>query len=531
VTVLALVAVAALLAANLVLLEGERDGRRGVISDPGSATPQPSSAISWTTTPVRFEADALRLQLGEVLLTGQGDVEVRGYGDLVGERSLDASWRELGAERSLSWTLTSDGSEWWISRLVAGDGSSDDGEIVFDPADLAAIGRTPLSATLTADVRLVGAADADSAVSGPIELEIDRLRLTAFEPGTGADRSTAVIADVTVTGDTVGAGVLRLVDDGTSHALDAIGHVAVTPNGRMWVATATQLYELGREGGLRTVDGGPPTIAALEAGADDRLLVPAGDGGWRISDGGTWSDPVRIGSDVFGEVVLAADGALWGATLEDGGGIGRLDGDGLTVYPYAQVFPAVAQLDPDGVVPIGSIMALPDGSVWGATGTGGSVSRFDGERWQESRPLGTPAEGQRIGDLAANTGGDVWALLEDAAGHYVGRFDGADWILFDWGSVLGDAATSVRPGMIGGGFPDEIATVTADGAVVIPLLDGGGDVGPALLHFDGSSRSLLPFDQTLDVAPLPDGRLLGAGWGGLYLLDPSAWLVVGDGQQ
>ncbi len=352
--------------------------------------------------------------------------------------------------------------------------------------------------------------------------------LRAFEPGTGVDRVATVVERVTATGDTVAPGVLRVVDDGTSHGLESVSHVAVTPDGRVWAATPTHLYELGVEGGLRAIDGGPQRIAGLEGGADGRLLVPADGGGWLVTDGKTWPSSARPGSEAYSDAALSADGALWGVTDDPVMYVDRATEDGVsTAFGMEFADPSVAELEDSPSDR--SVLALADGSVWVSTGLGAGLVRFDGADPEAGgvghQPLGAYEVGQRVLDIAGNDDGVVWALLEDSAGQYLGRFDGSTWSLHAWDDVVAGLPVSTAGGRgRSWTFPDEIGAVLSDGAVVVAPIDVYADSGvSALLRYDGDA-STVAFDLGLDAAAAtPDGRAWAASWSGLHLLDPALW--------
>ncbi len=520
-----LAAVALLLTANLLLPEPTGPEQRGVVPLPGAEeSAGPGQAISWITEPVQLEADAIRWHVGDTVLTGEADAEVSGSGDTANVRSFDVSWWEQGLDHWLTMTLSADADEWWISYLATSDGVVDSSVVTYDTSTL---GRTPRGEPFEGDVRFVGTPASGSELSEPVVLEINGLRLMAFAPGTGIDRVSRVVDSVVATGDTRAPGVMRVVDDGTSHGLENVLHVAVTPDGRSWAATTTHIYELGVEGGLRTIDGGPRTIAGLDAGADGRLLVPADGGGWLPTDGHSWLESAWTGSESFDEAVISADGSLWGVSSDTGELFGRIDALGtMTTSGVENADGSFLDLD-DGPA-ARSLVALPDGSVWVAAGPGSAIRRFDGEDRgtidEVHEPFATYEAGQRVLDLAASAGRVVWALLEDRAGQYLGRFDGSTWSLHAWDDVVAGLPADAQRSWT---FPDEIAAVLSDGAVMVVPIDVYADTGSsALLRYDGrASRvaSAVTFD---DFAATPDGRAWATGGSGLHLLDPAEWPEV-----
>ena len=521
-----LAALVVLLTANLLLREPTGPEQRGIIPLPGAEeSPEPSKAISWITEPVSLEADALRLGAGDAVVSGIADgglgVAFEGYGGEPDTRWLSADWEEQGSFQNLHLVLVADDTHWWISEIFSTDGTPDARGVVYDTTG---IERIPLGQVLAGDLRLEGTADVDSSLVGPVGLEFDGLVLRAFEPGTGVDRVVTEVAGASVTGDTQMPGIIRVIDDGTSHGLENVRHVAVTPDGRSWAATSTHLYEVGAEGGLRAVDGGPRSIEGLVAGADGRLLVPADDDGWLPTDGHSWLESWS-GSESFDEAAITADGSLWGVSSEAGEMFGRIDVLGtMTTSGVEPADGSTADLD-DGAA-ARSLVAVPDGSVWVAAGS--AIRRFDGEDRGTidgvHEPFGTYEAGQRVLDLAANTEGMVWTLLEDRAGQYLGRYDGSTWSLHAWDDVVAGLPDEAQRSWA---FPDEIAAVLSDGTVMVAPVDVYADTGSsALLRYDGRAARVAADVTFDDFAATPDGRAWATGWSGLHLLDPAEWPEV-----
>ncbi|MFV2064883.1 MAG: hypothetical protein ACC726_15435, partial [Chloroflexota bacterium] len=323
------------------------------------------------------------------------------------------------------------------------------------------------------------------------------------------------LSGVRVVVEPVGEGVFKIIDDGAKHAFRNVIDVAVTDDGRVWAATPSRIFKLGKGGALKAVDGGPKSIVAMDEGADGQLLVEAGEGGWFTSDGTTWNKALLEESASAEGSALATDGSFWGFT---GDGVGRLDGDARTVYTPSEVFPKgyeAASSRGEEFGNSGSTAATPDGAVWAGTTMSGSVSRFDEGAWQEFRPL--EGEGtQRVLDLASGDDGTVWGLIFDGSDDYLARYDGSEWSTFRWDELV-DATAK---------FPDEIGAVSVDGTVYLSVADDTGN--HSIMAFDGESATMIPalredgeeaFEQ---LAVLPNGEVLAVADRGLYVLVPGA---------
>ncbi len=139
--------------------------------------------FEWRSSGIVSLADSVSLRIGDLEFNAPGEVLVAGTTQ-ADHAELEARWFEDDVEQRLDISLDLDESHWWVDSIRAGDGATDGaGSIYFD--DLQALTRTPLGQSLVGDlsVRSTSATRAELAPAGSAWLQLDGLKLTAFEPG------------------------------------------------------------------------------------------------------------------------------------------------------------------------------------------------------------------------------------------------------------------------------------------------------------------------------------------------------------
>jgi streptogramin lyase len=268
-------------------------------------------------------------------------------------------------------------------------------------------------------------------------------------------------------------------------ALNQVTAVAVTPDGSIWFGHGTDSPGSGGGGVTRfdpsaspDADGGAwhyslddAHVRVLAVAPDGALWAGAGCGAQRLdasalddAEGsaadGAWQEMAACGDLGVGNALdfaFGPDGEAWVAT---GMSLARWHGDGWQVFDKMVYSVAVA---PNGTVwasgwegtqgasyvarydgsawttvlegTLGSLVATPDGTVWGVHGEQGLV-RFDGEAWEQvAGPNGQPVHGS----LTVAPDGALWASGPGT----LARFDGRDWTVYP--PVEGARAMAVAP--------------------------------------------------------------------------------------
>ena len=133
---------------------------------------------------ISLEADAFRIDVGGRTFRGTGHIALSGYLSPM-EGELELQWYERGILSRLRLALVADDSHWWVDEIATYDGVKGDGQYVHY-SDLATLTRTPIGESLEGDLdlRSTGADRIRFRKPGSSRLRIDRMRLTAFQPGT-----------------------------------------------------------------------------------------------------------------------------------------------------------------------------------------------------------------------------------------------------------------------------------------------------------------------------------------------------------
>jgi hypothetical protein len=151
--------------------------------------------------------------------------------------------------------------------------------------------------------------------------------------------------------------------------------------------------------------------------------------------------------------------------------------------------------------PVLDIAFAPDGAAWVASAL--ELSRFDGQTWT--------SYGKLAHHVAVGPEGTLWVSgWEGTLGsNYVARYDGAEWVTYDVGDLLGYNVGAIA--------------VTSDG----DLWGAAGREG--MVHYDGMTWTRFPAADGLpsEVSELivaPDGVLWAVGCAGLARLDRDRWI-------
>lgn len=148
---------------------------------PSEASPPPYGAVTWDSGAARFAADSYQIHVGDTVFTGSGPAEVHSDPGDPTYRTLEVVWHEQGVEQRMNLYFAADAEDWWVTEVRTYDGMADGEWInywaVGQPPQM--MFRTPRGESFQGDVFLAGFGRLAAV------LEIERLRLTAFAPGTG----------------------------------------------------------------------------------------------------------------------------------------------------------------------------------------------------------------------------------------------------------------------------------------------------------------------------------------------------------
>ncbi len=564
----------------LGVLASQSDEEASVVG--ASASPSVAPSIQWGTEVVDMQADSFGLDVNDLTFTtGSGVAEIDSDPGDSTYWTLEITWFEHDVEQRLNMYFGSDGTEWWVDEIRTYDGyervyaygpffSTPLGETYEDDVllDLVGEGRPPggdgrpgavvdtpppepVRATLTIDgLRLSvtpstrpgpvrepsapnGSSFIDDLADGVRDLLGDGQRQKSEASDIPVATETIDYAGVALGVERVGDGALRIVEDGTEHEVDSpIMDIAVAPDGTVWAAKRRWVFALGVPGQVSTDRGGPRLINRIDVAPDGTLLVRGGPGGdsegqMATLDGETWTavppSPLVTYSNDDVPPTWASDGSLWrGVSGAEGSGVGRLDDGSWTLHRVEDVAPIATTASQGWLArqPIQPIAATPDGAVWAATDSG-SLSRFDGESWQEFRPLdallGEATDGVDAigpGDLAAGADGTVWAVM-GADDVYLVRHDGVSSDVFPLSEIMPGARFGARGILVDDrGALIFVASLREDGSAA------DGRSRPTVIAFDGATVTRLgslPPKRAYRLSHLaPDGSvwLVGGSTGG-----------------
>ncbi len=324
---------------------------------------------------------------------------------------------------------------------------------------------------------------------------------------------------------------------------DAVMAIAAAPDGAVWFGTCgltgpaspepPRCYGVSRFDGqswttFTEADGlGYNRVSAIAVAADGALwfaTLPiswedvSGKGGVSRFDGAGWltfNEDNGLASNLVYAIAVAPDGALWFGTAE---GVSRYDGAGWTTYTEV-----------DGLADnqVNAITVAPDGAL--LFGTASGVSRFDGQTW-ETYAIPGPAENWTQ-VIAVGNDGVLWAssgdLGPDGPGKGVSRFDGQTWTNYTAADGLGD--NTVLAMAIA---PDNTAWFATGNSTGVTRFDG--QTWTTFTTQDG-----LVSDDVYYLALVADGSVWASSSQGASRFDGAAWtsfnrasgmLAAGDGQ-
>ncbi len=318
----------------------------------------------------------------------------------------------------------------------------------------------------------------------------------------------------------VAPGVARVSARGTKHDLDAVHHLDVSPDDRVWAATRDAAFQLGQRREYRVGPGLPWAIGQITARPAGWVLTTA-SGVWRFEEDRGWKRlSEEAGRNDLWWPMMTTDGAVWALSMR---GPSRLDGDGWTRFgwdianPPAECLDSVHPLEQSDCT-LTHLAEAPDGSVWLGFHTrpwesriGGGLSRFDGKAWIDA-PDPLDGEPFAVTHLTSYPGGPVWAMLvprradKPLAGAYgraqLARWDGQAWTRSDLPTDLQAGRRSQPRELVAG--PDGTVWLSR------PLASFDGETWR---RYDTPSRSSSKKPRVRDLSIAPDG---------------SAWMVVRD---
>jgi hypothetical protein len=133
---------------------------------------------AWRTDVVTLEADAVVVEASGRRFRMPQDARVTSDPGNATYRTLEMTWFEGGTEMRLNLYFAADETSWWVSEIRTYDGRPLGEWITYQGRFF----HTPRGASFVGDIDLAGAN-----ARGPGRLVIDRMRLTAFAPGTGTE--------------------------------------------------------------------------------------------------------------------------------------------------------------------------------------------------------------------------------------------------------------------------------------------------------------------------------------------------------
>ena len=330
-------------------------------------------------------------------------------------------------------------------------------------------------------------------------------------------------------------GIVRVIDDGAGHHLDAPRDVVAGPDGSVWVQDGDEVFALGR-----------PSLPPFAAFRPESLLAIGTDGtpwaryqtrgaqGFAAFDGTTWADrsgerrasalrrdPTRA-PGVIRAFALHPDGTVWVVAGEQDFPnwhrftVEHLGPGGWTTYAIGDGLPSLECGKNCGDA--SKVVVRPDGSVWVNVDQGGLV-RFDGDTWSTVRPLGGDID-YPVTALAGNATGVLWAAVSGPDGERLARFDGGNWTAYpeDFGHFGEGRGLEVGP----------------DGSAwfLTPVSTEGGNGRERALgipvRFDGAvTRSYAEFDDCDPPSASGTSGPCGRGATALSVApDGSAWVIT-----
>jgi len=514
------------------------------------------STIHWQTEVVDLRAESMRLDVeGKVFTTAGAPVAIGSDPGDATSWTLEVEWPEHGVGQRLYLYFVADDRDWWVREVRTYDGFAE-GEWVYADGPFL---RTPLGEVFEGDVRidLVGRGRPD-APGNHVEaaLSIDRLRVSATPHGRDEGAADAVVhrllrgarsirdgllpqptrapatpepmgvtvvaqaGGLTLTGELLDNGVVRIVDDGAGNKLEPVVSVALAPDGTLWVARHKAILALGRPGEVKIAAGAPQgKIERIEANADGSLTVYA-DGVWRLHDR-DWTllepappDGWFYDQDEGRSSLQLPDGSVWRLPAprewieyEQAVGADTLDlrsEDRWTSFTMEEVFPITRAQFPDMWISPRLVPPIaPGGGLWVSSQR--SLSRSDGQSWTEVAPdklatlSGAPV---LVKDVLLDAHGTLWVLAHGAE-------KGADRARVQRLLRLADGAWETIP--LDEGLPWEATRKrfygldpTDSGGVILLEQDKKADY-----RYDGSGLVRIPAPGPHDTVTMTDGSVFG----------------------
>lgn len=215
--------------------------------------------------------------------------------------------------------------------------------------------------------------------------------------------------------------------------LDYVTVLMLGPDGTLWVGTRNGLTRMkdGQWQAFTSASSGLPDdwVSALALGADGELWVGTLWGGLALLKDDQWQvfapGPSGLQGPSVRAVAVAPDSALWVACEGEGAGVSRLHHGEWTVVTHDLV-----GLRDDWERRVGSLAFEPDGALW--IGTFEGLLRFHEGQWHAL----TPGAGGLFADdaviaLAVAPDGVVWAGTDESG---LGRLHDGRWQVFTSGS-------------------------------------------------------------------------------------------------
>jgi sugar lactone lactonase YvrE len=345
--------------------------------------------------------------------------------------------------------------------------------------------------------------------------------------------------------------------DNGSFTIEAVGGVAVAPDGTIWAFTwnqglvqydGTRWREPTGYGELDVVnprcvlgeDCENPTTA-MAIGPDGLVSVAIGSETLLQYDGNDWNSlPVTAteehgGSAWATDMAVASDDTLWVASWEE---LLAYNGNAWARFTEADGLPSGA---------INSVVVAPNGDIWVGTSddhdgtSAGGVARFDGDTWTVFDSTNGLYE-DAVTTMAVGHDGIVWAVhgsvdstgsVDSLAVGGFSRFDGKTWSSttitavgegLGWGgAVVDDTGTlwsTSRWGVVG--FDGDEATILRVPEGIRPPINAA--------PFTASSQILAASESPLEWRWRPVAGETIEGSGAQRPVEGSSCFGVGDGQ-